>query len=191
MEKLKKIFQNKEKRVENLVVFLIILVITLLIINKILKDDEKTEDFKNTVGVELATKSTDMSNNVSNELEKRIENILTKINGVGRVSVLITYSESSAIVPLYNVNTSTSTVEETDTSGGKRTTETKTNAQDVITDGSSNVVTEKITMPKIEGAIITAEGASDSTIKSNIIAAVEAATGIATHKIQVFEMGEN
>ena len=45
-------------------------------------------------------------------------------------------------------------------------------------------------MPQIEGAIITAKGASNSNVKSNIISAVEAVTGIATHKIQVFEMGD-
>ena len=43
-------------------------------------------------------------------------------------------------------------------------------------------------MPKIEGAIITAEGASNPTIKTNIIQAVSAATGISTYRIQVFEM---
>ena len=41
--------------------------------------------------------------------------------------------------------------------------------------------------PKIEGAIIIAEGAGDSNVKTNIIQAVEAATGLATHKIQVFK----
>ena len=45
-------------------------------------------------------------------------------------------------------------------------------------------------MPKIEGAIITAEGAADGNVKTNIIQAVEAVTGLATHKIQVFEMQE-
>ena len=43
-------------------------------------------------------------------------------------------------------------------------------------------------MPTIEGAIITAVGAGNATVKSNIIQAVEAATGLATHKIQVFPM---
>ena len=38
--------------------------------------------------------------------------------------------------------------------------------------------------------IITAQGAKDPNIKSNIISAVEAVTGLANHKIQVFEMGE-
>lgn len=46
----------------------------------------------------------------------------------------------------------------------------------------------KTIMPKIEGAIITAQGASNIDVKTNIIQAVEAVTGLATHKIQVFEM---
>ncbi len=43
-------------------------------------------------------------------------------------------------------------------------------------------------MPKLEGAIVIAEGATDTTIKSNIISAVEAVTGLLSHKVQVFEM---
>ena len=54
--------------------------------------------------------------------------------------------------------------------------------------GENKPITEKIVMPKIEGAIITAKGAGDMTIKTNIIQAVEAVTGLATHKIQVFVM---
>ena len=49
------------------------------------------------------------------------------------------------------------------------------------------IATKKKVSPKIEGAIITAEGAGNSNIKTSIIQAVEAATGLATHKIQVFE----
>lgn len=189
MEKFKNIFKNKEKRVENLVFFLIVLVITLIVINKILEKDEKTENFKNEINVELAT---EIQENVSDtvNLEKRLENILSKISGVGDVSVLITYSESSSLVPVYNVNLSTSTIEEKDTSGGVRTTETENNQKEVVTDGSSKVITEKTLTPKVEGAIVTAQGAANVNVKTNIIAAVEAVTGIATHKIQVFEMGE-
>ena len=49
-------------------------------------------------------------------------------------------------------------------------------------------VTQSIIEPKIEGAIITAVGAGNSIVKENIVQAVEAATGLAIHKIQVFEM---
>lgn len=190
LEKLKKIFNKKEKRIENLFSFLIILVITLIVINKIIKDDEtKKEDYKNEVGVELANQDGEYDVK-QNDLEKKLESILQKINGVGKVSVLLTYTESSKLVPIYNINSSTSITEEKDTSGGTRTTETENNQKDIITDSNSNIVTEKIVMPTVEGAIITAEGGADTNIKSNIIAAVEAVTGVASHKIQVFEMGD-
>lgn len=190
-EKIKNIFNNKEKRIENLISFLIILVITLIVINKILKDDNNKEnvDYTNETGVELAASENQEIENFSNSFEKKLENILSKINGVGKVSVLLTYSESSSIVPIYNISQSTSTTEEKDTSGGTRTITSEDNKKDVITDSSSNIVTEKQVMPKIEGAIVTAQGAKDSNTKSNIIAAVEAVTGLANHKIQVFEMG--
>lgn len=190
--RIKNMFNNKEKRIENLISFLIILVITLIVINKILKQDNNNKesvDYTNEIGVELAT-SNYSSGSISSEFEKKLENILGKINGVGKVSVLLTYSESSSIVPIYNTSQSTSTTEEKDTSGGTRTITSEDNKKDVITDSSSNIVTEKQIMPKIEGAIITAQGVKDSNTKANIISAVEAVTGLANHKIQVFEMGD-
>ena len=187
IEKVKEIFKNKEKRMENLVSFLIILVITLIMINRILDSEEK-KDYENEIGVELASEP--MEDESKDDLEKRLEKILEKINGVGNVSVLITYSESKTIVPIYNVNSTQSKTEENDESGTKRTIETVTEEKEVIRDSATNMVTEKIIMPQIEGAIVIAQGASDSTIKGNIISAVEAVTGIATHKIQVYEMGD-
>ena len=143
IERIKNIFCNKEKRVENLVSFLIILIITLIFINKILKDDDSTKktDYVNETGVELA--SSENVKTSSDELEKKLENILKKVNGVGNVSVLLTYSESGSVIPIYNISQSTSTTEEKDTSGGTRTIVSEDNKKDVITDSSSNIVTEK------------------------------------------------
>lgn len=190
IDKIKKIFENKEKRIENLISLLIILVITLIVINKILDSDKKENlEIQNETGVEFAKEE---STNISSDLEKRLENILSKISGVGNVSVLLTYKESQALVPVYNINSSISTVEEKDTSGGSRITETENLQKDVIMQNSnSDIVTEKNIMPIVEGAIITASGADDINVKSNIISAVEAVTGIATHKIQVFKMEDN
>lgn len=189
-EKLKKIFENKEKRVENLISLLIILVITLIVINKILDTDTKENPgIQDEQGVELAQNEIE---NISTDLEKRLENILSKISGVGKVSVLLTYKETQALIPIYNINSSKSTIEEKDSSGITKKTENESIQKDVIkTNTDSNVITEKNIMPVIEGAIVTASGADDINIKSNIISAVEAVTGIATHKIQVFKMEES
>lgn len=181
-EKIKGMFLNKNKRIENLISLFIILVITMLIINKIIEEDniDKEKNFQN----ELITNTIEFasSNITGNDLEERLENILESISGISNVHVMITYSESNAIVPVYNINESRIKEENK---------ETISQDKQVLVDESSNIITEKIINPKIEGAIITAKGASDSLNKSNIIAAVEAVTGIAMHKIQVFEVGEN
>lgn len=54
--------------------------------------------------------------------------------------------------------------------------------------GESKPMAQTVVNPKVEGVIVTAEGADNAIIKANIISAVEAATGVLTHKIQVFSM---
>lgn len=186
MKKILKIFENKEKRIENLVFLLIILVITLIIINSILKDeDEDKENVNNNNLISFESeKNLEQSIEVNN-LEKRLEETLGKIKGVSKVNVLITYSETEEIVPLYNLNNSKSKTEE-----GEKITEEESITKDVLLDNSSNVLTQKIISPKMEGAVVIAKGAENMEVKANIISAVEAVTGLASHKIQVFEMGD-
>ncbi len=189
-EKIKKMFFDKDnkRRNENLVAFLIILVITLIIINKILSEDESKNALDEN-NAELVTKSNVVATEVSIEnenLKVELENILSKISGVGKVEVLLTYSETSSMSPLYNESTSSSV----STSSDGTTTETTSESKEIFTDSSDEAVIEKYKMPKLEGAIVIAQGAGDITVKSNIVSAVEATTGLLNHKIQVFEMQE-
>ena len=70
--------------------------------------------------------------------------------------------------------------------GGTRVTQESDSTREVIYQ-DDEIIVQKTKSPKIEGAIIAATGANNSSVKANIIQAVEAATGLATHKIQVFE----
>lgn len=205
-DKLKKILNNKDnpegnnkKKIENLVFFVIILIITIVIINYVWNGDKKSDKtITNTSGKQLASGTTlsnsETNNNLvesTNNLEERLETILGKIQGVGSVNVFINYSESSQTVAMYNETSKTSTTEETDTSGGTRKVEQTDTDKEIVyqeEDGKKTPIVQKTLQPKIEGAIITAKGASNITVKTNIIQALEAATGLATHKIQVFEM---
>ena len=194
MKKLLDIFKNKEKRIENLVFLLVLLIVTLLIINSILKEDKsgnKIGEEDKLKGASLISLEKDNVSEKTNdlELEKRLETILSKIKGVSNVSVLITYSETEEVVPLYNINNSLSQTEEGD---GKEKVVKKEESvsKNVLLDNSSNVLIEKKLSPKIEGAIVIAKGVSNINVKSNIISAMEAVTGLASHKIQVFEMGD-
>lgn len=185
---------NDKKKIENLVFFVIILIITIVIINVIWNGNKSTtKQESNTASKKLATTEQDKDESVSTteNLEEKLENILSKIQGVGNVEVCINYSESSEVVAMYNENSKVSNTEETDTSGGIRKIQETDSQKDIIykeENGEKTPITQKVVQPKIEGAIITAKGANDMTTKANIIQAVEAATGLATHKIQVFEM---
>ena len=188
----KKTEGNNKKTIENLVVFLILLIVTIVAINLIWgKEEQKTVE--NQIETEHKVLAENIENSTTNEtnaynLEQEVEEVLSKIEGVGKVKVLITYSESSQIVAMYNENKNISVTEETDSEGGIRTIEATDANKEIILDGDNNPITEKIVMPKIEGAIIIAEGGGDAILKSNIVQAVSAVTGLASHKVQVFKM---
>lgn len=182
---------DNKKKVENLIFLLIILIITIVAINFIWKDD-KQESKQTTTNKELA--SEEKNTNSDEDLEKKLEKILSSINGAGNVNVMLTYTESTQIIPVYNKTEKTSNTNESDSGGGTRQVEESDVTQEVVyqdKNGKNNIITQKTISPKIEGAIITADGANNSNIKANIIQAVEAATGLATHKIQVFEKKNN
>lgn len=103
------------------------------------------------------------------------------------MKVLLTYSQTNKINPVYNEDEQSSTTEETDTSGGKRVINSSNSKKEVVY-SNNNIITQSISSPKIQGAVIIAKGASDIRVKSDIIQAVSAATGLSTYKIQVFEM---
>ena len=120
--KLKEMFSfktegNNKKKIENLVVFVIILIITIIIINMIWnKDDKIAENTEDSDKVLAKTENikTVGNNTYTNQLETRLENILQNIEGVGKVKVLLTYSESSTTVAMYNEDNTESDTEETD-----------------------------------------------------------------------------
>lgn len=197
-EKIKNIFSkqegNNKKKIENIVVFIIILIVTIVAINYIWNGEKKNQSTDKVPQTEEKNEVVQVNSEITpDESEKKLANILSNIQGVGKVKVLLTYSETSTYVPVYNENSKQSNTTETDSSGGSRTIAEIDSQKEIIykedSSGNKEPVTKSIISPKIEGAIITAEGADNAEVKTNIIQAVEAATGLATHKIQVFKMG--
>lgn len=213
-EKTKKVvIGNDKKKIENLVFFVVLLIITILIINFIWNgNDETNKEITNDTSKKLATSGScsysglesgeingnsdngrgngNIDSNIDNveNLENKLKNILSKVKGVEDVNVCLNYSESSEVVAMYNENSKSTSTEETDDTGGTRKIEETDSQKEVIykeDDGVKTPITAKIIKPKIEGAIITAKGVENAEIKTNVIQAVEAITGLATHKIQV------
>lgn len=112
--------KSSKKKIENIVVFIIILIITVIAINSIWSGDKnkenKSQDINQDITKQLASveQTSTVTNADEDTLEKRLESILTNIDGVGKVKVLITYSESSEVVAMYNENNKNSVIEEKD-----------------------------------------------------------------------------
>ena len=114
----KKTSGNSKKTIENLIVFLVLLIITIVSINLIWGKSQE-ENYENPAEDDykvLAENSNESNISQTQEynLEEELEDILSKISGVGKVQVLITYSETSEVVAMQNENKNTSKTEESD-----------------------------------------------------------------------------
>lgn len=120
------------------------------------------------------------------QMERRLENILAKTEGVGRVSVMITLKSSEeSIVEKDDSHNMSSTSNGTDTQ--KDTDSSETTVYEEQSDGSQIPYVSKKVKPQIDGVIIVAEGGDDPVVIENITGAVKALFDVDMHKIKVMK----
>lgn len=116
--KVKGLEDKSKKKIENIVVFIVILIITIIAINMIWNGENKKSENHSTNSTKILAEEDVSEKTVetsSDNLEYKLENILKQIKGVGKVKVLITYSQTSETLAMYNEDTSQSSTEESDT----------------------------------------------------------------------------
>jgi stage III sporulation protein AG len=130
-------------------------------------------------------------NNFGSDLEKELETILSKIQGVGRVSVLITYESGKEIITATNTSQKTTITDERDTQGGIRTISTNESTETVaiIRDGNKDqpIILKEI-HPKIKGVLVVVEGASEPNVKMEVFRVMQSLLNISAYRIQVQTM---
>ena len=198
MKKIKKILDDflKNKNVNTLLAILII--ITVILIAFSIFNPSKNQKGRATNETEVSgsleeniQRETQVKDNYEREQEEQLTNILKEIEGVGRVSVRITFESGEVKVPAYDKDTQTSVTEEEDKEGGKRVNEQKNDGSKIVmsTDENGNqpfvLQTYK---PKVQGIIIAAEGAKVSKVKYNIEKAVSSLYNISVDKVNVYPM---
>ncbi len=116
-----------------------------------------------------------ISETASEDIEKRLEDALSAVEGVGGVKVVI-YYKSSAQKTIARDKT-----EETD-KDQKRFEE-----KVVLTNGGDPVVLRENSR-EIEGVLIVAQGGGSQKTRAELISAAQALLGIEAHKIEVLKM---
>lgn len=126
------------------------------------------------------------------QLEKRMEDILSEIKGAGKVQVMITYSSGTEIITAKDIDERTSKTEEADSEGGKRSMSQREYRESTIYEDSSagekQPVVLKEIYPEVKGVVVVAEGAGNTLVKEQLIRAVTALLDVPVYKVQVFEM---
>ena len=178
-----KISGNK-KIIENLVLFIVLFIIVIVVINSL--GGQESATIQNEV---LNQDLISTSDKKEETLEEKLENILSLINGAGKVDVLITYSNGVEQIPMFDTKQNTTTIQEADKDGGTRKTEEVSNEQNIIFNENGNVKTPVIKQtinPKVIGVIIIADGADNLSVKENLIIAAQATLDVSAHRVQVF-----
>lgn len=126
-------------------------------------------------------------------MEQRVKEILGKVDGVGKVDVMITLKSSKEKILRVDKDKSRSSTEEKDSAGGTRKSMSEDIKETTLIGGngtSGEPVVEKEIQPEIAGIVISAEGGGSSVVKAEISEAMEALFDIPVHKIKVLKRVE-
>lgn len=112
-------------------------------------------------------------------LERELQNILTLIDGAGKVTVLLTEKTGEEILYQTDIDNSRSSDSE------------ERQSQTVLVSGSDRADTgliRQINPPVLRGAVVVCQGAGDPKVKLAVVEAVMRATGLPSNCICVLKM---
>ncbi|MBQ2941237.1 MAG: hypothetical protein IJD97_03265 [Clostridia bacterium] len=104
------------------------------------------------------------------ELSEKTEEILGKIEGAGRVKVMLSFYDKGTGIPVTDK------------------TENRESVNEKTVSASGKVVLLKEMYPSVRGAVVVCDGGESERVKNDISEAVAALTGAPFHNIKIFKM---
>lgn len=189
----------KEKllKKENMIVFALLGILLLVIAIPIDADSQKEKETdKEEDNNKEDTLSCDMQIDENLEyclqLEQRIEELLSNMDGVGEVQAMVTLVTSKELIVEKDEPVTRNTITESDGTGGTRSTNESSFDYETIyeTDGEGNKVPYVIKQiePEIQGITVVAQGGGNAIVQKNISEVLEALFHVDAHKIKVVKM---
>ncbi|MBD5530159.1 MAG: stage III sporulation protein AG [Lachnospiraceae bacterium] len=123
-------------------------------------------------------------------LEKRLENTLSQVSGVGAVQVMITLEATQELVLEKDQQTQSSSTTEEDSQGGSRYSHQTSRSENTVyhSSGNNEPYVIKTLLPRVEGVVVVAQGAGTGNINRNITDVVQALFDVEVHKVKVVKM---
>lgn len=183
---MQKIKEKKLKRSDWLILVLAGILILIIALPTDTKGKKQAEEAKENISKENSTMEAS-----KDEIEQKLEAILEKIDGAGEVKVMITYQDSGTQVVEKDKNTSENSLEESDSTGGVRSTKEQQLQESTVyeeADAGNTPFVSKELLPKVEGILIVASGGDNQKVKQNISEAVLALFQVEAHRIKIVKM---
>ena len=183
---MQKIKEKKLKRSDWLNLVLAGILILIIALPTDTKEKKQAEKSKENISKENNTMEAS-----KDEIERKLEDILEKIDGAGDVKVMITYQDSGTQVVEKDKNTSENSLEESDSTGGVRSTKEQQLQESTVyeeADAGNTPFVSKELLPKVEGILIVASGGDNQKVKQNISEAVLALFQVEAHRIKIVKM---
>lgn len=183
---MQKIKEKKLKRSDWLILVLAGILILIIALPTDTKEKKQAEEAKENISKENNTMEAS-----KDEIERKLEDILEKIDGAGDVKVMITYQDSGTQVVEKDKNTSENSLEESDSTGGVRSTKEQQLQESTVyeeADAGNTPFVSKELFPKVEGILIVASGGDNQKVKQNISEAVLALFQVEAHRIKIVKM---
>lgn len=124
-------------------------------------------------------------------LEEKLEEILSGMDGVGKVEVMITLSSTEELVVMKDSESENTRTDETDSEGGSRSIIQTNRTETTVYRSSGNdrdPYVVKTILPSVEGVVVVAEGAGNGIMDKSITEVVQALFDVGVHKIKVVKM---
>lgn len=126
------------------------------------------------------------------KMEQRLEEMLSLIQGVGKVKVMITMADKGEKIVEKDIPLERSNIVENDSAGGNRSTNEMYSQEETVyltgSDGEKIPYVVKENIARVEGVSVVAQGGDREQIQKNITEIIQALFGIEEHKIKVVKM---
>ncbi|MBC6003933.1 MAG: stage III sporulation protein AG [Paeniclostridium sordellii] len=174
--------EEDKKKIYSLAALSFVCIIGLVIFSK----DFEVESNKNKLTESENTKIKETQTKEEDDLESKLENILSQIEGAGEVKAMITFKAGEQIEPAFNSNSTKEETTEKDSQGGERTVTTSSENKTMITSSENKPVVLKTSEPEIKGVLVVSSGANDPIVKEKLYSAVQTALQISGHQVQIY-----
>lgn len=179
-EKFKDIYVRL-KGIKNIEIIVAIIAIALLILGYSLITSEKKKT------TDQLPQAEETGVEMTKQLENRLAQVLSQINGAGSVQVMITYSGSTEKIIANTKSTHTNS----SSGSGSITTSTSTITETPIiinSNGSSKLYVTKEILPEVKGVIVVAQGAGSARVRLELMRAVQTVLNVGANNIEIFAM---